>query len=1075
MRQSDRPKTRAKAAAPPVTPPAPTMAFEGTTALIRLGSGAAVARVLYDGHPLDAQDWRLGADGALRIACPPIAFDARAHTLEIACAAGAPIVLPFRSEYRGAIETVSDEAIKGWILDLLRPASALTLSVRCGDAPAFSVRNTLDRAGAVEVPEGGAGSGFAIALPPRARAGVPELVTITVEGSRHQPFGPILRGISPLAATEIAGAAARALGREAAGLLFGTRLLPALRHGLAETEDETAVLLRGTQAGPRPVPPQVDVIVPVYRGRAETLACLQSLLDAGEEVAHRIVVIDDCSPEPELSAALRALAEQGRIHYLRNEANAGFVASVNRGMALGRDGDVLLLNADTVVAPGFLTRLYRAAYSDPTIATATPLSNNATIFSLPAPPGSEAPPWGLATEAVDTLCQEANAGVVVDVPTGHGFCMFVKRAALDDVGLFNAEEFGAGYGEENDFCLRAAARGWRHVCAADVFVTHRGAVSFAAARAEQLARNLRRVQTLHPHYEAAVADFLRTDPLHAARNAVQKALWRRHERICLIVTLALAGGAVRHAEDLAARLTEEGWLVLQLRAAAEGPGITLRRADAAEALRYPAGAPIARALGDILDLAPRFIHVQHLIDLPAEIGDFVRDCGIPYAVTLHDFFYACPRVTMLDAGSAYCGAPPVARCAACLRQGPIHAEVHPSLAAFAESGEAWRDRWRALLDEAAQIIAPSQDTADRYAALFPGLTLTVRPHFAPPAIAPVARATAAAAKATLRVALPGALGPQKGSRQFAELARHCGRWHPDIGFVVLGHSDREAELAGYDNIALAGGYAPARAVATLAAAGCRVALLLSVFPETFSYTLSESLAGGLVPVAYDFGAIGERMRALGVGVRVPLGAPPEAIVAAIREAAAMPPPPPGLALYGEYRRLLESYYVPALADLAEAIPPPEHPRLLTRPAGLHGDRWCEGVLVLELWSARPAGRVALRFWVPPAGRLQAVEIAAEGVRLARAFLAAGETTRVVCVLPDSSARQITLRCRFDFVFRLEPPDIRACAAMLSGLEVAEERGWRAVDLPEAASPRADTARGARARPRDAGGSALTSP
>ena len=1032
------------------------MRFEGTAALIRLGTAASVTQVLYDGHPLAPGEWQVAADGDLHVACPPIAFDARPHTLEIACAAGAPVVLPFRSEYRGAIEVAGDTVIRGWILDLLRPASALTLSVRCGDAPAFSVRNTLDREDAAEVPEGGAGSGFAITLPPRARAGVPELVTITVEGSRHQPFGSILRGTTALAAREIAGAAARVLGREAAGLLFGTRLLPALLRSLATAKDDTAVVLRGTQGLPRPAAPRIDVIVPAYRGHAETLACLQSLFDAGEDVAHRIVVIDDCSPEPALSAALRALAEAGRIHYLRNDTNAGFVASVNRGMALADDADVLLLNSDTAVPPGLLARLYRAAYSDATIATATPLSNNATIFSLPAPPGSEAPPWDLPTAAVDAFCQQANAGVTVDVPTAHGFCMFIKRAALDDVGLFDAERFGAGYGEENDFSLRAAARGWRNVCAADVFVTHLGAVSFAGTRAEQLARNLRRVQTMHPQYEAAVADFLRTDPLHAARNAVQKALWRRHQRICLVVTLALAGGAVRHAEDLAARLAAEGWLVLLLSATATGAGVALCRAGAAEALHYPEGAPLAEALADILDLAPQFIHVQHLIDLPAAVGEFVRDSGIPYAVTLHDFFYACPRVTMLDAGGAYCGAPPVERCAACLRQGPIHAQVHPSLVPFADTGEAWRGQWHALLREAAQIIAPSQDTADRYAVLFPKLAVTVRPHFARPGALPAPAPLPApngvlrvAPNGALRVALPGALGPQKGARQFVELARHCSRWHLDIGFVVLGHSDREEELAHYENVERTGRYSPDAAVATLAGAGCRVALLLSVFPETFCYTLSESLAAGLVPVAYDFGAIGERMRALGAGVLVPLGAPPEDVVAAIRKAAAMAPPAARLPLYGEYRRLLDDYYIPALTDVASAAPPPEHPCLLDLPEGLHGDRWCEGVLTLYLWSARPASRLAFRFWVPPAGRLQAVEITADGARLTRTFLTAGETTRIVCTMPTPGPRLLTLRCRFDFVFSLEPPDLRACAAMLSGLEVAEAHGWRPVALPEA--------------------------
>ena len=58
--------------------------------------------------------------------------------------------------------------------------------------------------------------------------------------------------------------------------------------------------------------------------------------------------------------------------------------------------------------------------------------------------------------------------------------MYIRRAALADVGLFDADAFGRGYGEENDFCLRASARGWRHLLACDTFVYHEGAVSFGA-------------------------------------------------------------------------------------------------------------------------------------------------------------------------------------------------------------------------------------------------------------------------------------------------------------------------------------------------------------------------------------------------------------------------------------------------------------------------------------------------------------------------------------------------------------------------------------------------------------------
>ena len=267
--------------------------------------------------------------------------------------------------------------------------------------------------------------------------------------------------------------------------------------------------------------------------------------------------------------------------------------------------------------------------------------------------------------------------MVRDTPTAHGFCMFIKRAALDDVGMFDAVAFGTGYGEENDFSLRALLRGWRNVCAANVYVRHVGVVSFSAsaARDAQLVANLRTVQARYPFYEALVADFLRTDPLHDVRNNVQKAIWRRSDRIAVFLTLGLEGGAARHSTDIMARLTDEGWLVLALvnePAGSGGARLWLRRSGTDEALRYPVTVPPEAALADILDLAPRFLHVQHLIDLPDGIGEFVRACGIPYAVTLHDFFYACPRVTLLDAGTRYCGMPPAAKCTPCVRQSSIH-------------------------------------------------------------------------------------------------------------------------------------------------------------------------------------------------------------------------------------------------------------------------------------------------------------------------------------------------------------------------------------------------------------------
>jgi len=227
----------------------------------------------------------------------------------------------------------------------------------------------------------------------------------------------------------------------------------------------------------------LDIVVPVYRGEAETRACLESVFASANRRPVEIVVIDDRSPEPAISAWLKDLARLGRITLIEHEENRGFVQSVNEGMALHRDRDVVLLNSDTEVANDWLDRLREAAQSAADIGTATPFSNNATICSYPFEGWDGGVPGSLGLAGLDRVTAEANRGQRASIPTAVGFCMYIRRACLDKVGAFDAERFGRGYGEENDFCLRASAAGWRHVLAADVFVYHEGAVSFSEGRA----------------------------------------------------------------------------------------------------------------------------------------------------------------------------------------------------------------------------------------------------------------------------------------------------------------------------------------------------------------------------------------------------------------------------------------------------------------------------------------------------------------------------------------------------------------------------------------------------------------
>uniref|UniRef100_UPI002B4697DF glycosyltransferase family 2 protein n=1 Tax=Aeromonas caviae TaxID=648 RepID=UPI002B4697DF len=123
----------------------------------------------------------------------------------------------------------------------------------------------------------------------------------------------------------------------------------------------------------------LDVIIPVYRGLDETKECILSLLSSIPQWA-QLIVINDCSPEPDLTNWLRQEASNLGFELHENKANKGFVGTVNYGMSLNKDRDVLLLNSDVEVSNlDWLNRMRKAAYSHDRVASLTPFSNNATI------------------------------------------------------------------------------------------------------------------------------------------------------------------------------------------------------------------------------------------------------------------------------------------------------------------------------------------------------------------------------------------------------------------------------------------------------------------------------------------------------------------------------------------------------------------------------------------------------------------------------------------------------------------------------------------------------------------------
>lgn len=267
------------------------------------------------------------------------------------------------------------------------------------------------------------------------------------------------------------------------------------------------------------------IIIPAYQAVADLARCLESLeqtLPAGT----RLLVADDASPDPAVPQLIARHVGASRlaIESVRREINLGFVGNVNRAFAETGQDDVILFNADAWASPGWYQAMMTCAASDARIATVTPWSNNAEICSFPdfcraAPVPSEADAGRIAGAMHDAVSPQ-----YPDLPTGVGFCMFIRRAALNALGDFDAATFGRGYGEENDFCQRAAGHGWRNVLCDNAYVVHRGGASFGPEGHQPGGENLARLVARYPHYNAQVADFILRDPLAPLRERIAVAL-----------------------------------------------------------------------------------------------------------------------------------------------------------------------------------------------------------------------------------------------------------------------------------------------------------------------------------------------------------------------------------------------------------------------------------------------------------------------------------------------------------------------------------------------------------------------
>lgn len=475
----------------------------------------------------------------------------------------------------------------------------------------------------------------------------------------------------------------------------------------------------------------VDIIIPIYNAFDDLQICIESLMKNTDLQTHRLILINDCSPDERVRPYLDSL-KAGHVLVFHNEKNLGFSGNINLGMRQSSENDVLLLNSDTVVTKNWIEKMLKCAYSDRTIGTVTPLSNNATLCSVPVFCQENRLPEYLSIDRAAEIVERVSFCDYPRITVAHGFCMFVKREVIDKIGGFDAETFQRGYGEENDFCNRAEQAGYIHVMCDNVYIYHSGTKSFISKEKEKLIQAHEKIlETRYPVQMHRNAVYCRDNPnkyicdnvdlFFKLSNGKKNILYILHSDF-KVGRNDNIGGTQFHVRDLKDGLmgTHNVFVLarnletLCLTAYCDGKEYDFSfYVGLADDILLDSNREIKKVLDSILEaFSIDLVHVHHISGLSLDIFTLAKEKGIPLVLTCHDFYYICPTIRLISEDGKECCESNPEQCRACLRSVTGLIETVDILAQ-------WRARVRRIFDVCSKIVFPSESAKAQYSKVYP--------------------------------------------------------------------------------------------------------------------------------------------------------------------------------------------------------------------------------------------------------------------------------------------------------------------------------------------------------------------
>jgi len=262
----------------------------------------------------------------------------------------------------------------------------------------------------------------------------------------------------------------------------------------------------------------IDLVICVHNALEDVKKCLKSVLENTHH-RYRIILVNDGSDEP-TTTFLRAFKnDHSHCDLFENPTSSGYTVAANKGLRHSFAPTVVLLNSDTITTPHWLTYLTEALFAGPKVGIAGPLSNAASWQSVPDifnPSGDWAInniPRGYDLDSYAELIHRISQKKFPKVDFLNGFCLAIKREVIDALGYFDEQTFPNGYGEENDYCLRARSEGIELAVADHTFIYHAKSRSYQHKRRQKLSMD-GSISLIKKHGAARVKQGLETTRHH---------------------------------------------------------------------------------------------------------------------------------------------------------------------------------------------------------------------------------------------------------------------------------------------------------------------------------------------------------------------------------------------------------------------------------------------------------------------------------------------------------------------------------------------------------------------------------